>query len=94
MRQSISIASLGLEFIISCSEKVPFHREYPSVPHRTLSSTQKGHSFSAPKIAQFHTKSPLSSTPKTPQFNNKNPSFPYQKPLRCVSSPGVPVQVC
>ena len=54
----------------------------PSVQH--ISSTQKGHSFSAPKIPQFHTKNPsvphqktlsstppLSSTPKTPQFHTK-----------------------
>ena len=58
----------------------------PSVQH--ISSTQKGHSFSAPKILQFHTKNPsvqlnpLSSTPKThqfntpPQFHTKNPSVP------------------
>ena len=62
----------------------------PSVQH--ISSTQKGHSFSAPKIPQFHTKNPsvqhkpLSSTPKNPQFHppqfhTKNPSVPHKKPL-------------
>ena len=44
----------------------------PSVQH--ISSTQKGHSFSAPKIPQFHS--------KTPQFNTPPPpSVPYQKLL-------------
>ena len=42
----------------------------PSVQH--ISSTQKDHSFLAPKS--------LSSTPKTPQFNT-TPSVPLQKPL-------------
>ena len=37
----------------------------PSVQH--ISSTQKGHFFSAPKTPQFHT--PVSSTLKTLQFN-------------------------
>ena len=53
---------------------VPLSSTSPSVQH--ISSTQKGHSFSAPKNPQFHTKNPsvphqkhLSSTIKTSQFN-------------------------
>ena len=56
--------------------------EYPSVPHRppqfNTSVPLLDHTFSAPKIPQFHTKNPsvphqkpLSSTPKTPQFHTK-----------------------
>ena len=62
----------------------------PSVQH--TSSTQKGHSFSAPEIPKFHTKNPsvqhnpLSSTPKTPQFHTKNPSVPHRKPLSSTHS--------
>ena len=47
---------------------VPLSSTPPSVQH--ISSTQKGHSFSAPKS--------LSSTPKTPQFNT-TPSVPHKK---------------
>ena len=57
----------------------------PSVQH--IGSTQMGHSFSAPKIPQFHT--PLSSTPKTPQFNTKNPSIPHA-PQFHTKNPSVP----
>ena len=66
-----------------------YNRRVPSVQH--MSSTQKGHSFSAPKISQFHTKNPsvqhtpqfhtkktLCSTPKTPVFQ---PRVPHQKLL-------------
>ena len=56
----------------------------PSVQH--ISSTQKDHSFSGPKIPQFHTKNPsvlhqkpLSSTLKTRQFHTPLSSTP--KPL-------------
>ena len=62
----------------------------PWVQH--ISSTQKGQSFSTPKISQFHTKhpsvshqKPLGSTSKTPQFNFKKPSVPHQKPLGSTS---------
>ena len=65
--------------------------EYPSVPHRppqfNTSVPLLDHTFSAPKIPQFHTKNPsvqhqnpLSSTPKTPQFKTP-PSVPHLKPL-------------
>ena len=61
--------------------------EYPSVPHRppqfNTSVPLMDHTFSAPKIPQFHTKNPsvphqkpLSSTRKPPQFHTKNPSVP------------------
>ena len=73
----------------------------PSAQH--INSTQKGHSFAAPKIPQFNT--PLSSThpsvphpnplsfthspvPHTPQFHTKNPSVPHQRPLS--STPKTP----
>ena len=52
----------------------------PSVQH--ISSTLKGHSFSAPKIPQFNT--PLSFTPKTTRFNTNNLSIP---PLPLSSTP-------
>ena len=51
----------------------------PSVQH--IISTQKGHSFSAPKIPQFHNKNPLvqpqkplSLTPKIPLFHTPHSS--------------------
>ena len=45
--------------------------EYPTVPHRPLSST---HRFQITTILFQHSKF-LSSTPKTPQFNTKIPQF-------------------
>ena len=55
-------------------KRVPLSSTAPSVQH--ISSTQKGHSFSAPKslsstpkTPQFDTKTPFSSKAKTPQFN-------------------------
>ena len=72
----------------------------PSVQH--ISSTQKGHSFSASKIPQFHTENPsvqhrkpLSSTqPSVPQqkpFSSTYPSISHQKPLSS-THPSVPLQ--
>ena len=66
-----------------------FFFEYPSVPHRpsqfNTSVQRKDHTISAPKIATFNTKKPLSSThplvQHTPQFNIKNPSVQHQKRL-------------
>ena len=49
-----------------------FH--HPSV--QGISSTQKGHSFSAPKIPQFNTENPSDSHRKA-QFHTKNPSVPH-----------------
>ena len=48
----------------------------PSVQH--ISSTQKGHTFSAPKIPQSLTKTP--SVQHTPRFHTKNPSIQHQNP--------------
>ena len=48
----------------------------PSVQH--ISSTQKGHSFLAPKAPRLNSENP--SVPHTPQFHTKNPSVPHQKP--------------
>ena len=48
--------------------------DWSSVPH-PLSSTQKGHSFSAPKFPQFNTKN--LSVQHTPQLNTKNPSVQH-----------------
>ena len=45
----------------------------------SLSSTQKSHSFSAPKIPQFNTKNP--SVQHTLQFNTKKPSVQHRKKL-------------
>ena len=69
----------------------------PSVQH--ISSTQKGHSFSALKIPEFYTKNPtVQHTPQfhtknprvqhTPQFHTKNPQVPHLKPLS--STPKTP----
>ena len=69
----------------------------PSVQY--ISSTQKGHSFSAPKIPQFHTKNPsvqhtpLSSTPKTPQFHplSSTPKTPqFHPPQFNTKNPSAP----
>ena len=49
--------------------RVPLSSTPPSVQH--ISSTQKGHSFSAPEI---------------PQFNTKNPSVTHEKPLSSIHS--------
>ena len=65
----VRLISKLIDLTISLSW-VPLSSTPPSVQH--ISSTQKGHSFSAPKS--------LSSTPKTPQFNT-NPSVPHQKTL-------------
>ena len=78
-----------------------FHTPPPSVEH--ISSTQKGHSFEAPKIPQFHVKNPsvqyrkplrptqkpLSSTPKTPLFHTKNSSLQHNPQTKTVSNRGV-----
>ena len=53
-----------------------------------ISYTQKGHSFSAPKIPQFPTKNREFNTP--PQFHSKNPSFPL--PQFHSKNPSVPLQ--
>ena len=74
----------------SRNSKFSVFDEYPSVPHRPPQFNtlvpHKDHTFSAPKILQFHTKNPsvqhqnpLSSTPKTPRFHTENPSVPHQK---------------
>ena len=55
------------------SNRAPLSSTPPSVQH--ISSTQKGHSFSAPDITHFHTKN--SSVQHIPRFNTKNPSVPY-----------------
>ena len=47
----------------------------PSVQH--ISSIQKGQSFSAPKIPQFHTENPP--VQHTRQFHTKNPSVPHRE---------------
>ena len=55
-----------------------------STPQFNTSVPHKDHTFSAPEIPQFHTKTPQFHT-KTPQFNtppqlhSKNPSVPHQK---------------
>ena len=52
----------------------------PPLFHMPLSSTQKGHSFSVPKICQFNTKNPSSihsSVQYTLQLNTKNSSGPW-----------------
>ena len=56
-------------FFLQAQLWVPLSSTPPSVQH--ISSTQKGHSFSAPKIPQFHTKNP--SVP--------HPSVQHQKSL-------------
>ena len=56
---------------------VPLSSTPLSVQH--ISITQKGRSFSAPKIPPFHTEN--SSVQHTPQFHTKNPSVQHQKPL-------------
>ena len=57
--------------------------EYPSVPHRpaqfNTSVLHKDHTFSAPKIPQFNTKSP--SVPHQKPLSSPHPSVPHQKPL-------------
>ena len=83
-RQSIKKFPRKFFFILISFKGVPLSSTPPSVQH--ISSTQKGQSFSAPEIPQFHTKNssvqhnPLSSTPETPQFNT-SPSVPHQKTL-------------
>ena len=56
----------------------------PLVQH--ISSTQKGHSFSALKIPQYHTKNPT--VQHTPQFHTKKTQVPHLKPLS--STPKTP----
>ena len=56
---------------------VTLRATHPSVQH--INSTQKDHSFSAPKIPQFHTTNP--SVQHTPQFHTENPSVPNPKLL-------------
>ena len=71
----------NIEVIIT--PEIYINHEYPSFPHRppqfNTSVQHQDHTFSAPKVPQFHTKNPSvppppSSTPKTPQFNTKTPS--------------------
>ena len=57
----------------------PLSSTPPSVHH--ISSTQKGHAISAPKIPQFHTKNPSVPHQKIPQFHTKTLSVPHQKLL-------------
>ena len=80
----------NLSYTCSCEGMRTFFKNFrfhgkdnqwvPSVQH--ISSTLKGHSFSAPKIPQFNT--PLSFTPKTTRFNTNNLSIP---PLPLSSTP-------
>ena len=65
--------------------RVPLSSTPPSFQH--ISSTKKGHSFSAPEIRQFHTKNPwdphqkpLSSTQKNPPVPHPDPPVPHQDP--------------
>ena len=70
----------SLNFFQHWLTKGPLSSTSPSVQH--ISSTQKGHSFSASKIPQFHTWNP------SVQYT---PSVPYQKPLSSTplsSTPG------
>ena len=75
--------------------RVPLSSTPPSFQH--ISSTKKGHSFSAPEIRQFHTKNPwdphqkpLSSTQKTLQFHTQTPQF-HTKTLQVhTENPSVP----
>ena len=66
------------------NQRVPLSSTPPSLQH--IFSTQKGHSFSIPKIPQFHTTNPsvqhnpLSSKPKSHQFNTPS-SVKHQKTL-------------
>ena len=55
-----------------------YPRQFRTPSIQQISSTQKGHSFSAPKIPQFHTKN--SSVQHAPQFHIKNPSVQHREP--------------